>query len=185
MGPGVGFLCCLWEHFREKRNPRYKELKNYIFFKKANQSHETKCTGPQFGEIHSSRERPVNLLAIHFQNKTERKPVWNVTKAFRATELTSWTDWRTISAFLVRDWKNTLPVFMNKARLMLVCFRSTLKEAADHGHTAFSRLSWFDASSNLGLSSRPPHLRCPLKKNLAHPCLYSSGLYSFIASGEL
>lgn len=92
--------------------------------------------GPQFGEIHSSRERPVNLLAIHFQNKTERKPVWNVTNAFRATELTLWTDWRTIPPFLVIDSMNTLSVFMNKARLMLVCFRSTLKEAADHSHTA-------------------------------------------------
>lgn len=31
---------------------------------------------------------------------------------------------------------NTLSVFMNKVRLMPVCFRSTLKEAADHSHMA-------------------------------------------------
>lgn len=29
-----------------------------------------------------------------------------------------------------------LPVFINKARLMLVCFSSTLKEAVGHSHTA-------------------------------------------------
>lgn len=28
----------------EKKNPRYKELKNYFFFPKSKSSHETKCT---------------------------------------------------------------------------------------------------------------------------------------------
>lgn len=45
---------------------------------------------------------------------------------------------------------NTLPVFMNKARLMLACFRSTLKEAADHSHTVTQH-----SLGSLGLMSPP------------------------------
>lgn len=49
-----------------------------------------------------------------------------------------------------------------------------------HGHTAFSSLSWFGASSNLGLSSRSPHLHCQLKKKIWHIPVFT--LLAFILS---
>lgn len=62
--------------------------------------------GPQFGKTHN--REGSNPLAIHFQNKTEPKPVQSVTKAFRATKHHRTNCLENWSPFLVMAWMSTL-----------------------------------------------------------------------------
>lgn len=64
--------------------------------------------GPQFGGKHKQYGEGSNPLAIHFQNKAEPEPAWNVTRAFRATKPTLWIGWRTVFPFLVMELMSTL-----------------------------------------------------------------------------
>lgn len=59
-----------------------------------------------------------NPLAIHFQNKTEPKPVQNGTKAFRATKL-HFMNWLENCLPFSSSDIDEHPVLPNKDRLML------------------------------------------------------------------